>query len=125
MVGLCIADEPRVGALAAMRQSRDMLRRNRFALFKLDLSMWWYYLLQLLVTVICYGNVLLPMVGVTLPFNDTVAYFLFLVLSLIAQMAVAYFAMNRVNVTYAMAYESLRPKPQESKSVPLGNIFNM
>lgn len=125
MAPFCIADEPRVGALAAMGQSRAMMRRNRFALFKLDLNLWWYYLLQLLVTVICYGDVLLPKLGVVLPFSETVAYFLFLVLSLIAQMAVAWFAMNRVNVTYAVAYDSLRPKPEPNKGVAIGNIFNM
>lgn len=125
MVNFCLADDSRIGAMAALRQSRNMMRRNRFALFRLDLSMWWYYLLQLLVTVICYGDVLLPLIGVTLPFSETVAYFLFLILSLIAQMAVAWFAMNRVNVTYAMAYESLRPKPQTNGGTALGNIFNM
>ena len=77
-----------------------------------------------MVTVVCYGDILLPMVGITLPWSGTVSYFVFYVLSLILQFVVYYFFMNRVNVTYAMAYESIRPKPQETK-VALGNIFDM
>lgn len=124
MVSYCLADDPRKGALAAMRESRAMMRRNRMALLKLDLGFWWFYGLQLLIGIICYLDVLLPLAGVTFPWSDTVSYFLFYVLSLIAQTVVFYFALNRVHVTYATAYEALRPKPQ-SNGVALGNIFNM
>ena len=125
MVMFCVADEPRTGAMKALRDSRAMMRRNRFALFKLDLSFWWYYLLQALITVVCYGDVLLPMVGVTLPWSGTVSYFVFYVLALALQIVVYYFFMNRVNVTYATAYNALRPKPQEPAKVTLGNIFDL
>lgn len=124
MVMFCLVDEPGAGAFRTLRSSSRMMRRNCIALLKLDLSFWWYYLLQTVVTVVCYGDILLPMVGITLPWSGTVSYFVFYVLSLILQFVVYYFFMNRVNVTYAMAYESIRPKPQETK-VALGNIFDM
>lgn len=124
MVMFSLADDSRPGALAALRESRQMMRGNRFALFKLDLSFWWYYLLEGIVAVVCYGDVLLPMLGVTLPWSGTVAYFVFYILSLALQLVLYYFAMNRVNVTYATAYEALRPKPKQN-GVPLGNIFQM
>lgn len=124
MVQYALADHHRPGALAAMRASRFMLRGNRFALFRLDLSFWWYYLLQILATVICYGDILLPMMGVVLPWSNTVSYFLFYILSLALQMVVYYCFLNRVQVTYATAYEALRPKPQQSGTV-LGNIFDL
>ena len=124
MVSFCLADSPKPGALAAMRESRAMMRRNRFALFRLDLCFWWYYLLQVLISMLCYGDLLLPMFGVLLPWSDTVSSFVFYGVSLAAQLALYCFALNRVQVTYATAYEALRPKPQEN-SVALGNIFNL
>jgi hypothetical protein len=94
------------------------MRRNRFALFRLDLNFWWYYLLQVLVLAVCYGDMLLPLVGITLPWSDTVSYFVFLSLSLALQFAVYYFFLNPVAVTYATAYEALLPKQQEETAPP-------
>lgn len=124
MVGYCLADSNHPGALAALRESRNMMRKNRLKLLRLDLGFWWYYLLQVLVTAVCYGDLLLPLVGVELPWSDTVSYFLFYVLSLGLQLAVYVFFMNRVQVTYATVYESIRPRPQTGGAV-LGNIFDL
>lgn len=110
MVIYRLIDQPRPGALRALHESRMMMRRNRFALLKLDLTFWWFYLLQFFSVTLCYGDVLLPLLGITLPFSATVSYFLFLVASLAMQFALFYFAMNKVSVTYAVAYESLLPK---------------
>lgn len=105
-----LIDQPRPGALRALHESRVMMRRNRIALFKLDLTFWWFYILQVLSAAVCYGDVLLPLLGIELPFSATVSYFLFLILSLALQGVVYYFALNKVAVTYAVAYESLLPK---------------
>lgn len=114
MTNFCLADDPRAGALAAMFRSKRMLRRNRFALLKLDLSMWWFYLLQFFISAICYGDVFLAIAGIRLPLNGTFVYYFFFILSLIVQIVTYYFLMNRVYGAYALAYESLRepPKPK-------------
>lgn len=124
MVTFCIADADHPRVRLAMKESRQMMRRNCFALFRLDLGFWWYYLLQALVSLVCYGDLLLPMLGITLPWSGTVSYFLFLVLSVALSLAVYVFCMNKVTVTYATAYETLRPRPQNHGAV-LGNIFDM
>ena len=114
MVNFCLADDPRRGALAALSNSRAMMRRNSFALFRLDLTMWWFYLGQALISLVCYGDVLLPMLGFTFPWSNTVSFYLFFGLSLVMQFALYYFAMNRVYTVYAVAYEALQeqlPKP--------------
>lgn len=108
MVNFCLAEDPRKGALAAMRKSRFLMRRNRTALFRLDLTMWWYYAGSVLVTLLCYGDVLLPMAGVTFPWSDTVSFYLFYLLSIALQILVNYFAMNRVYAAYALAYDALQ-----------------
>lgn len=108
MVDFCLAEDPRKGALAAMRKSRFLMRRNRLALFRLDLTMWWYYAGSALVTLLCYGDVLLPMAGVQFPWSATVSFYLFYLLSIALQILVNYFAMNRVYAAYAVAYDALQ-----------------
>lgn len=126
MVNYIIIDHPGMGALAVLRESKKMMRRNRFALFKLDLRLWWYYAAMLAATVLCYGDVILPMIGVELPFHSDVTYFLFFGLYLGALFAVYYFLRSRVEVAYGMAYDALKPKePANNGGVVLGNIFDM
>lgn len=118
MVTFRLIDQSRPGALRAMRESRAMMHRNRFALFRLDLSLWWFYALQGLTVALCYADMLLPMLGITLPWSESVSYFVFLCLSLLVQFVVYYLFMNRVSVTYAAAYGALLPKEQPQESTP-------
>lgn len=122
MTNFCIADDPRRGAMAALHRSKLMLRRNRIALFRLDLSMWWFYALQFLISAVCYGDLILPLLGITLPWSSTFSYYFFFVLSLALQIVTYYFLMNRVYVAYALAYESLRqprePEPPKAPDFP-------
>ncbi len=108
MITFCLAENPRKGALAAMAKSCHLLRRNCFALFRLDLSLWWYYLAQFFLMLLCYGDVILPMLGVVFPWSSTVSFYVFYLLSLALQAALYYFAMNRVNAVYAVAYDALQ-----------------
>lgn len=124
MSAYCLLDNPRAGALAALLESRKMMRRNRMHLLKLDLSFWWYHLLTLALTAICYGDVLLPLVGVALPFGETASTFLFYGIYMVACFAFTYVFRNQMEVTYVNAYEALKPKPQQG-GVVLGNIFQM
>lgn len=110
------SDQPR--AFAAMRSSRKLMRYLCIDMFKLDASFWWFYLLEVLTGVLCYGDLILGWMGVTLPFDATFAYFLFFALYLIGQLALYLWRKNEIDVTYACAYEFLRsnhdPKPQPS-----------
>ncbi|MBR4289621.1 MAG: hypothetical protein IKT52_03155 [Oscillospiraceae bacterium] len=117
MVPYCLLDQSRPRALLAMHQSRTLMHRNRFALLKLDLSLWWFYALQVLAMAVCYGDVLLARLGIALPWSPTASYFVFLILSLMLQATIYYFFMNRVAVTYAVAYETLLQSLQERAGV--------
>ena len=125
MTNYVIIDKPGMGALAAMRESRLMMRGNRRQLLKLDISLWWYYLATTAATVICYGDVLLPMLGVQLPVSAQVSYFVFYGLYLLASFAIFVFLRNRVEVTYALAYDAVKPEEKQDGGVVLGNIFQM
>ncbi len=124
MANFSLVDNPQAGAMAALRASSKMMRRNGLRLFKLDVSFWWYFALSALCTLICYGDMLLPLLGVTLPISSTAAYFLFYGLYLAAVFAVHYFFRNRVESTYLMAYDAICEKPKDG-GVVLGNIFDM
>ena len=118
-----LMDKPAYGALMALEESKVLMRKNGFAMFRLDLSLWWYYLLAALSTAVCYGDVILRSLGVSLPWSDTVSYFVFYGLFLAIQFALSYFFGNRVGITYALAYEALKPEEKPTGGVVLGNIF--
>lgn len=120
-----IIDKPALGAVAAIRESRRMTRRNCLQLFKLDLRLWWYFAATAGASVLCYGDQLLPLLGVNLPLHEDVAFFLFYGLYWAAQFAIFYFLLPKVSVAYALAYDALRPKEEPTNGVVLGNIFQM
>ncbi len=126
MAEYVLIDKPGQGAFAALRASRRMLKGNWGRLLRLDVSLWWYYLALGAVTVLGYANVLLPALGVMLPLSDTAAWLLCAAVYLLGQAAVYYFLRGRVEVTYALAYDAIRPREKPASSgVVLGNIFQL
>ena len=63
--------------------------------------------------VVCYMNLLLPMLGVELPVSETVSFFGFYGLYLAAGFAVSFFLRNRAQVCYALAYDALCLPPED------------
>ena len=104
---LLMSKQPR--ALAAMVESVRLTRRNCLRLLKLDLRFWWYYVLQTLAAALCYGDLLLSLLGVALPWSSTAAFLLFYCLGLGAQLALFVYARPRVVTTYALAVQALQP----------------
>lgn len=125
MVRYIIIDKPGMGALMVMRESRQMMRKNRMALLKLDFGFWWYYLALFAAHVIGYGDAILPMLGVELPGSSDLWYFVFIAAYLAALCAVYYFLRSKVEVSYALVYDALKPEEPKDNGVVLGNIFQM
>lgn len=117
MAELALADAPEKGALAALRTSARIMRGSRFDLFRLDLTFWWFFLLEALATILCYGDTLLPLLGISLPMSETVSYFLFYALGLTAQILVYWKAKNYVFVTYAAVYDQLNPRESDEAEI--------
>lgn len=120
-----LIDKPAFGAIRAMGESRAMMKHNCMDLLKLDLKLWWFYLASAAATVLCYGDQILPMLGIALPFSEDVAFFLFYGLYWAAQFAIFLFLLPRAEVTYALAYDAVRPQEKPRSGVVLGNIFQM
>lgn len=113
---LWLMDHPNDGALAALRSSRYLMRGNWKGMLRIDLSFWWFYLLEFLVSVLCYGDVLLDLLGVEMTMDAFGSYFLFFVLYLCAQLALYWWKRNEVSVTYAHAYVSLCPEKAKEET---------
>ena len=124
MANYVLLDDPSGRSFRALKTSVRLMRRNGFRLFKLDLSFWWYYGLLLLANAVAYGDVILPMLGISLPFSETVGFYLFFFLYLAMLFAIYFFLRNPVEVAYAKVYDAIRDEPADH-GVVLGNIFDM
>lgn len=119
-----IIDKPGQGAMFAIRESRKMMKGSRIRLFKLDVSLWWWYAISFGSMALCYGDMLLPMIGIQLPMSSEVSYFVFYGLFLVIQFVACFFLRNKVEVVYAQVYNALKPR-EKDPGVVLGNIFQM
>lgn len=121
MTSYLVMDNPQMSARMAIRTSRMMMFHNRRNLLKVDLSFWWFYLLQWLLTMVAYGDQLLPLFGVELPWSGEISYYLCLILCCLGQLALYWWKGNEVQVTYAACYEALLPKEQENERISVAN----
>ena len=126
MTRYVILDNPGMGAVQSMRMSAMMMRKKHMAMFKLDLSMWWYYLGTLAAFLVGYATTFLALAGIQLPLSPMAAFLVFLGAYLVVGFLVNFFLRPRMEVIVAGAYDAIRPRPREPEGgVVLGNIFNM
>lgn len=122
MVPYVIMDRPEAGGIAAMFLSRAMMRGRRMKLFKLDLSFWWFYTLELLLAAVSMGDMILMAAGVVLPVPDGAAYWGCQLLAAAGQLGLYYLAKPKLEVAYALCYESFsvpeEPKPRKPVAHP-------
>ena len=124
MVSFCIADSGSKGALIAMSESKAMMKGHKRELFKLDLSFWWFFLLESIISGIFSLDALLSTVGITLPWSSTVSLLVFYVAPLACQVVLYWAFLNRVTVSRAVFYDAIRPQ-EPAGGVTLGNIFDL
>lgn len=112
MAPYLLMENQNLGAIHALQISKTLMRRNRRSLLRLDLHFWWFYGLELLLSLICYGDLLLDLAGIPLPWSADVSYFVFLLLYAAGQLGLYYWKKNEVELTYMAAYDSLLPKKE-------------
>lgn len=107
-----LLEEPEKGALFAIRKSSYLLRNCKMHLFRLDLSFWWYYLLRLLLAVVCYLDVLLAALKVQTGLSPMGLSLCCYGLFLVGALALSIGCRNRVEETYVQFYKALgQPQP--------------
>ena len=104
-----------VGPIAAMIHSLRMTKKNCLQIVKLDLSFWWFYLLQILCYGLCYGDLILPALNIPLPFSEDTAFFLFFLLGTACQCLLFWQCKAKVLGTYGVAYRALWQKPPTAR----------
>lgn len=110
-----LMDQPQVGALFAIVLSFRLMKNNCVKLLRLDLRFWWFYALEVLVQILCYGDLLLPLVGVELGMSGVLASFLFYALALVGQTGLYVWQKPQVFTSYALFYDGLLPKEQPAE----------
>lgn len=110
------------GALAAIRESAMLSRYRRMQLFKFDLSIWWYYAIQLLISLIASADMLLGLMGVTLPVNGTALYWVLFAVSSLANLLFTWRFGAWYQTAYAHCYLKLKDweehPPQSVVEIP-------
>lgn len=102
-----IMDDTCMSGLRALGTSMNAMRGHRLSMLKLDLSFWWYYLLEGILLVVCYLDMILPLLGIELPFHATIAYFVCLILYCVLELVLHLWKKPHVDTTYALAYQSI------------------
>lgn len=97
---LCLLSDDRRGALAAYRESRKIMKGRRLRLLRVDLSFWWYYLLQVLLVAVVCGDVLLKGTGIQI--HSLVFYGIYLA----GYLLLMWQCRSRVETTYALFYQA-------------------
>ena len=113
-----ILDEPMARGLSSMLISAALLRRRCWKLFRLDLCFWWYYGLKVLCTLLCYGDLLLGVVGVSLFVDGEAASLIAYGLYLAALFALEVAFRPRVDTAYAGMYLALKEMGPVQKKAP-------
>lgn len=103
---LMIESIPR-GAVSSMVVSSHMMRGHKWQMLKLDLSFWWYYALEMLLMLVLYLDLLLPIMGINLPVDPTVLFFITLLIYGILELGLHIWKKPQVDLTYAAAYEAI------------------
>lgn len=120
MAELWLLDHPGQGAFLSLLNSGRLMHKKCIAVFKIDLHFWWFYGLQLLISLLGVADLLLLQLGISLPFDPSVGYFVLFGISAVLQLGLYLWKQNEVSVTYAHVYEAL--KPSETEAAPQPNL---
>lgn len=96
------------GALAALVGSLRMMKGNCISLFKVDLRLWWFFLLRALAAVLAYGDFLFAAAGIRLPVHEDVLFFGFYGLYALLDLFISWRFAAEVQTTYAHCYLQLK-----------------
>ena len=104
-------------ALKALLHSVVITKGNCRSIFRVDLSFWWFYLLQILTVILCNADLLLQLLGVTLPVPAAVSTLVCYALGCACQILLLWqYEAKRVTV-YALAYDDLATPPDGENSI--------
>ena len=114
LVDYVLMDAPGVGAMAVIRRSWKLMKGNFGKLLKLDLSFWWFYALEILLMLVAYADMLLPLIGIELPWPELVQTYAPLVVYQLLILLLYWWRGSQIQLTYACFYEAALPEDPET-----------
>lgn len=105
---------PQMGAMAAIAQSFRLTKGHILTIFKMDLRFWWFYVLEVLVTVLSYGDVVMTAFGTNWGSLDWLASLLFYAVALVVQIGLYVWRKPQVVTSYAVLFKYLLPQPEDA-----------
>ncbi|MBQ7230860.1 MAG: DUF975 family protein [Oscillospiraceae bacterium] len=113
-LSLYLVMDRNIGAIPAHFLSIRLMRGHKWQLCKLDLSWWWYYLLGAACWVVGYLDLLLGMLGIPLPMNATVMFFVTLAAYCVLFTLLSLWKKCEVDASYVLFYENVMPPEPET-----------
>lgn len=110
-------DEPCTGLQSVIRSSY-LMKGKRRQLLLLDLSFWWFYLLELLISALSIGDLILVWLGITLPISTEIAAWVFPIVALLVRLVLYWYAKPRLAITYAVFYQSATEESRKEQAPP-------
>ncbi len=108
-----ILDGEGIGARMSMSISNSMTKGYKWDILKLELSFWWYYLIQFLLAAIVDVPYMMEALGVTLPLPTALLNLLVYLVYTALNLVLLYFAGAYVETTHACAFEFLAARQRE------------
>ncbi len=109
MMDYLVMDRPELRIWFAFRMSFYLVRKNLKRLLKLDLSLWWFWLLELMVAAVCWGDVLLALAGVQIGMDPDILSLAFYAGGLGLQLGLYWWKKDYICTVYAAAYDAMLP----------------
>ena len=103
-----ILDDPKLGAIQALKNSFHMTKGIFKDLVMLDLSFLWYHALQAFATLFAFADLFLTYSGISLPISQDVASIISFCIYAALVLAMDYTIRPRVEATYALVYDRRR-----------------
>lgn len=113
-LSLYLVMDRNIGAIPAHFLSIRLMRGHKWQLCKLDLSWWWYYLLGAACWVVGYLDLLLGLLGIPLPMNATVMFFVTLAAYCVLFTLLSLWKKCEVDASYVLFYENVMPPEPEA-----------
>ena len=103
-----ILDDPKIGAIQALKNSFHMTKGILGGLVMLDLSFLWYHALQALAALFAFTDLILTYSGISLPVSRDMASIISACIYAALVLTMDYTIRPRVEATYALVYDRRR-----------------
>ncbi len=107
MAFFLMTDYPQIPGSQILRCASRMMRGHMGQFLRLDLQFWWYYLAQVLISLVPFAGLIAQLAGVPLPMDPNLLILLSGILHTLLISTLNYFFKNQMLYTYAAAYDRI------------------